>query len=487
MSLRVSLLASFCVAAGPLLAEPASPEGAARIEAGLRAYLGQTSGVVAVVPKGETYALTLDATPLLALAKEAGATGAISPMHLTLTDQGGGLWGVEQDEPFAIKFDLPGTLSLDMGSDAMRWTGVFDEALMAFVLSEARIENMRVNERITDPSGPTTEVTYMIDSVDITSDATAALGGGVDTTIRYSAFGISENFGIAAGLDGVAPGLSEPMQIGVTAARYDAVMTGKGLRTEGIFGLLSWFVAHSSTAAIEADLDGLKAAVRGALPFWNSLDGEGELHEITVTTPFGSGGADSAQIAVEMSGAVADGRFREMISVKGLDLPTDVVPDWVPALLPKEVTFDFAVSGFDLAAPASFLLDELGPDFNPGPVFEARMLEALLPDGKVTITLGPQGVASAIYTLDVGGGFDAGPGVMPEGSVTIGATGIEAVLEALNAAPEEVRSGAVPGLMMLRGIAKPAGVGRFVWTVEMTPDGKVTVNGLDMSALGGQQ
>lgn len=64
-----------------------------------------------------------------------------------------------------------------------------------------------------------------------------------------------------------------------------------------------------------------------------------------------------------------------------------------------------------------------------------------------------------------------------------GADGIEAVLDALGAAPEEVRAGAVPGLMMLRWIAKPAGVGRFVWIIEMAPEGKVLVNGLDMSAL----
>ena len=60
------------------------------------------------------------------------------------------------------------------------------------------------------------------------------------------------------------------------------------------------------------------------------------------------------------------------------------------------------------------------------------------------------------------------------------------VLDALNAAPEDVKAGAVPGLMMLRGIAKPAGVGRFTWVVEMTPEGKVLVNGLDMSAMAGQ-
>ncbi|WP_347310712.1 hypothetical protein [Defluviimonas sp. SAOS-178_SWC] len=477
MFLRFSAAALLCLSAAPVRAEPATPEGAARIEAGLRTYLGPLDGVVAVVPQGETYAVTLDATPFVALGKGADVTGAISPIHLTLTDDGDGKWGVTQDEPFALKLDVPEALSVDLSVGVARWAGVFDEALMAFASSDGRFEDLQVTERFTEAGSPESTVDYRIDRIDIVSSATAAPGGGVDGTLRYTATGFAETFS--------APG-SAPFQFEFKAARYDVVADAKGVRTEGVLGLLAWLVAHPSQEAARADFDGMKEAARAALPIWDSLSGTGELQDIAVNTPFGSGGAKSARIAVDVNGIVADGRVRERVSLKGLDLPADLLPEWVPALLPDEVTVDVAVSGFDLAAPAKILLDESELDIAPTPEMEARLLAALLPQGRVTIELGPQGAASAIYTLDIEGGFDAGPGRLPEGSVTIGATGIEAVLEALSAAPEDIRAGAVPGLMMLRGIAKPAGVGRFAWVVEMTGEGKVLVNGLDMSALAGQ-
>ncbi|OYX43065.1 MAG: hypothetical protein B7Z02_10400 [Rhodobacterales bacterium 32-67-9] len=483
MFLRLSAVAVLCLTSSPAGAVPATPEGAARVEAALRTYFGPLDGVVEVVPEGETYALTLDATPVIALGKEAGITGAVSPFHLTLTDLGDGKWSVAEEEPFALTLDVSGVLSLDASAGATRFTGIFDEALLAFTSSEAGYEDFRVKERFTEPGRPETVVDYRIDRFDVTTSAAAAPGGGVDGTMRYAATGLSEIISVAAG-----EGLSEPMQFEVSAAQYDVETTTNGLRTEGILGLIAWLVAHPSEEAVRADFDGLKDAIRAALPFWNSLTGTGEIQDIDVTTPFGAGGAESMSIAVDFNGVVADGRLRETVAIKGLDLPEALMPDWVPALLPDEVTFDVAASGFDLATPAQILLDEIALDTEPAPDMPARLVGALLPAGKVNIALGPQGAASPIYTLDIEGALDAGPGQMPVGSVTIGATGIEAVLEALAAAPEDVRAGAVPGLMMMRGIAKPAGVGRFVWVVEMTPDGKVLVNGLDMSALmAGQQ
>lgn len=128
MILRLSALALLCLGATPLRAEPATPEGAARTEAGLRTCLGPLDGVVA-------------------LGKKAGVTGAVSPVHLTLTDQGGGWWGVVQDEPFAPTLDVPGAFALDLSAGVTRGTGVRDEALMAFASSEESAEDMRVSER----------------------------------------------------------------------------------------------------------------------------------------------------------------------------------------------------------------------------------------------------------------------------------------------------------------------------------------------------
>ena len=464
----------------PALADPATPDGARRVEAALRTYLGPAEGLIEVTPEGDSYATTIDPAALFALARDTGITGAVAPIHLVLTDKGDGLWGVAQDEPMALTLNIPGALSLDLRTVTSTWEGTFDTDLLAFTESQGSVGNMRLVERISEPQGPVTTVTYTLDRMDMQTSAVAATGGGVDGTLHYLATGLTETVAVEGG-----PSAAAPMAFDMAAASYDVSTTTKGVETGAIYELIAWAVAHPSQEAVTADFDGLKAAARAALPLWRNITGSGEMKDITVTTPFGSGGATSAHFEIDMNGIVSDGRFREQIAVKGLVLPTGLMPAWAPPLVPAEATIDVAVSGFDLATPAQILLDEAQPGMPPSADMNVRLLSALLPDGTVTVTLAPGGVVAPSYSVDVEGGFDAGPGRMPEGGITIGASGIEAAIDALNTAPEQVRSGGVPLLMMLRGIAKPSGVGRYVWQIDMGADGKVLVNGLDMSSVAG--
>ncbi|WP_413877172.1 hypothetical protein [Albidovulum sp.] len=471
------------IIAAPVSAAPATAEGAAGIEAALRAYLGQTPGVLTVMPEGDSYSVTLDPAPWIALA-EGKAAAEISPLHISLADHGDGTWAVTADEPISVRINRPGPLSLDLTVAAFRMDCRFDTALMACRNATTTARGLALTQIMSGPDGTITDVTYRVARIEAEATAVAALsGGGVDTSMRYTATDVAEAIRVtpAAGGEGM------PMDLDIAMASYDVTAEASGMQAAGLHALLAWAVAHPSEAAVNADPEGLKVAIRGALPLWSALSGTGEAKAISVATPFGSGSAESMTFGIDMSGIVADGRFRESLAVKGLKLPTEIMPAWVPPLLPSEASIDVAVSGFDLAAPAALFIDALAPGFQPDEAFDARMLAALLPEGKVTVTLAPQGVVTPSYTLDYEGGIDAGPGRMPEGRMTVAATGIDAALDALSSAPEDVRSGAVPGVMMLRGLAKPAGVGRFVWDIEMTPDGKVTVNGMDMSALAAMQ
>ena len=480
----LTAFALLCSTAVPLSAAPATPEGAAAIDSALATYLGRAPGVIAVVPEGDSYAVTLDPAPWIALAGQ-GITAEVSPFHFRLTDNGDGTWAVAQNERLSIRLDVPGRLTFEAAAEEMAMDCTFDTALMACRTSATTASGVTSRQTQTEPDGTVTEVHYDVATVSAETSAEAAVtGSGVDAEMRYAAEGIAETIRVMPGTGG---GEAMPLSADITVAGYAATAEGRALRTEALYALLAWFVAHPSEAAIKADTDGLKATLRRALPLWSSLSGKGEARDVGVTTPFGAGSAESFAFALDMSGAVSDGHFRESATVKGLKLPTELMPAWVPPLVPFDAAIDVAVSGFDLAAPAALLLDAIGPDFEPGADFDAKLLAALLPEGKVTITLAPQGVRTPTYAFDYEGGFDAGPGRMPEGQVTVGATGIDATLEALNAAPEDVRSGAVPGIMMLRGMAKPAGVGRFVWDIEMTADGKVLVHGTDMSALAKMQ
>ena len=483
MTRSLSAAALLWLAAAPLAAAPATPEGAAQVEAALRTYLGATPGILTVTPEGESYAVTLDPAPWIALA-EGKATAEVTPVHFAVADNGDGTWAVTADEPISVKASVPGALALDLAVASFAFDCTFDVALMACQTATSTAGAITLDQTTTEPDGTTTEVSYRIARIDSeTTAAPAAAGTGVDSRMHYTATDVAETIRVTPG----AGGGQMPMNLDIAIASYDVTTEAGALRSVGLYGLFAWLVAHPTEAAVEADAEGLKSAIHGALPLWSTLSGTGEARSISVATPFGSGSADSMTVGFDMSGISPEGRFRESLAVKGLKLPAETMPAWMPPLVPSEATLDVAVSGFDLAAPAGLILDTLGTGAESDEAFDAKLLAALMPAGKVTITLAPQGAVTPTYTLDYEGGFDAGPARMPEGRVTVGATGIDAALEALNAAPEDVRSGAVPGIMMLRGIAKPAGVGRFVWEIVMTPDGKVTVNGMDMSALANMQ
>ena len=75
-------------------------------------------------------------------------------------------------------------------------------------------------------------------------------------------------------------------------------------------------------------------------------------------------------------------------------------------------------------------------------------------------------------------------GTPPTGQGTVKATGMDAVIEALNKGPAEVAQNVGPALAVARGIAKTGGVGELVWKLDGTTPGVFKINDLDLSAMG---
>jgi hypothetical protein len=104
----------------------------------------------------------------------------------------------------------------------------------------------------------------------------------------------------------------------------------------------------------------------------------------------------------------------------------------------------------------------------------------------VHLNLAPTGISSDMYNVSVEGDIKAGPAMpMPVGSAFVKVTGLDAVMTALQSAPPEVSQQAIPGIMMARGMAKNDGPDSYSWDIQMGEGGKVTVNGVDMSGMGG--
>jgi hypothetical protein len=471
------------VSASPsAMASTATPDEALRLTGIFESYLGQTPGVVTVVPGGDSYDVKIDFAPLFAKAPGKDFTASVTPLTMKLASQGGGKWLVTQDQAFSVVVQVPDALDLSAKVGSLRGSGVFDESLAAFASSTTDIFDFSLDETITTPGAGPTHVAYAVKTVHYETTMEAAAGGGIDGTVKAEMAGLIETFAIPMSPDAATP----PMDVTVTIAKGTQDATMKGLRSKPVFDLLAWFIAHWSDEAITANQSELKALLRASLPLFKNMAGTGTLETLSAMTPFGPVGIDRLEFGASFNGIVADGMLHEKFSASGLKLPTGLVPPWAAGLVPNAINFDFSVADFNAAAPAALIVDSLDLTANPPfkPELEQHFLAALLPKGTVTISLGPSGIAGKLVELAIEGSMTAGPIAMPVGQATVKAKGIEQVMEALKAAPAEMGlQRAIGGLIAAKGLSKQEADGSLSWKIESTPAGSVLINGIDPSKM----
>lgn len=476
-------LPAFLLSTTLSIAGPATPEGAAKLVAVFQTYFGTTADVVTVLPQDDAYQLTLDFAPLLGLLPQDSGAAKITPMVMQLTDQGDGTWAVEQDQALALAVSVPGQMEMAITIGQMTSAGVFDESVAAFSESTTEFTDIALNQTVTDPNAGRTTVSYLIEAGSYQSKASAGAAGGIDSTAKFTASGISEVFSVP-GYDATAA----PIEIVLKAASYDGEATMSGLRADALYKLVAFFVAHPAAAAIAADQPALKTILTEGVPLFQTIRSTGQISAVEATTPLGVFGLEQVGIDMEMNGIVADGMLREALSFSGLRLPEGVVPEWAKSLIPHSFALDFKASRFDLATPVAMVLaalDLTAAEPIPAALNES-LLAALLPDGVVDITLAPGSVISDIYDLRFEGVMSMGPGGTPTGSGKVTATGIAAVQAVLAAAPQDIGGQMVPMLAMAQGLAKAGDDGALAWEIDASQPGTLLINGTDMMAMGGQ-
>ena len=462
------------------LAGPATQAEADHIVQVFQTYFGATEGVVSVTPNGDTYALKLDATPLFAMAKDTGASGTMTPLEMTLTDNGDGTWGVVQDQAISVTFGIKdaGDVKYDIAS--LKSTGTFDEKLMTFSTNKGEITGIKMVQNMQAAGQPSMPVEMSMAAGTFEQTATAGASGGVDLVANVKFTGLSET--VTTPASDSAPA----MPITVKAEGISEDIKGAGFRVDGIYKALAWVVAHPDQAAMDADKANLKTILTAALPVFNTVVASGTLTKVSVETPVGAGGIDEISFEVEANGAVADGKVREAFTLSGLTLPAGIVPEWALPILPQKVSIDVQVTDFDLAAPATLALGLLDTvDGKPSPEFDKQMLAALLPKGNVTITMNPGAVTGDGYALTYEGAMVAGPDMpAPTGKATVTLTGADKLQAALGNAPDEIKGQAMMGFGMAQGMAKTDADGKMVWEIDGSTPGQLLVNGTNM--MGGQ-
>ncbi|MBI1172820.1 hypothetical protein GC209_15610 [bacterium] len=463
--------------ASTAMADTATQDGADHLAQVFQTYLGATEGVVAVAPNGDSYDLTLDPTPLIELGKDQGMTGTVTPLELSLTDNGDGTWAVSMDQAISIAVAKAGAFDVkeDIGQQTLE--GTFDEKLMTFSKLSGTFSGVKLSQTMQTPDGKSSAAEVAIDKGTIEATATAGASGGADTVATLSASGLSETI-TTPGADG-QPG----MPMSVKAEGVSETLNGTGFVFDGIYKTVAWVVAHPDEASKKADKAGLKSILSEAMPFFANLSGTGTVTKLSVDTPMGMVGLDEISFTADINGAVADGKFRESISLSGLTLPPGLVPAWAAPILPAKLSIDAQVTDFDAAAGLTTALDYLDlPDgMADTTALDAKLKAAFLPKNTVTITLNPGGLSGDGYQLTYEGSMVAGPDMpIPTGTAKVTLAGADKLQAALNNAPDDIKGQAMMGFGMAQGMAKKDASGNLEWDIDATKPGSVSVNGTPM-------
>jgi hypothetical protein len=456
----------------------ATAEEATRLAGVFQSYLGNEPGVVTVEAEGDDYIATFDVAPLAKKYSANGETMTMSPFELTLTSKGDGQWDVSHSGPFNFVVKAPNTLSLDFKTESYETEGVFDENLMTFLSNSSTIKNMSLVEEIIDASQNKTSVDISIANLTSEQAGAANANGGVDLATKYKFDGLSEKISAGATAGG--------MNVEITAEDGSYDTTGTGFKSKSIFDLISFFVTHQDKDSIVKDQAALKTILNDGLPLFENVTSTGTINKVSVTTPIGPIGMDSIAISVDGNGIVEDGKLRESISVSGLAIPQAIVPPWAVTLVPKNFTFDFSGSDFNLLAPAKLILENLDLAKEP-PIpdgLEATLMPMFLPKGAATITLHPTSINNDLYSFSAEGNMVAGPASMPSGQAKVKAKGLDEIMKVLQSAPPEMGLQSYGAMIIAaKGLGKAESDGSLSYDIATTPEGKVTVNGIDPMKL----
>jgi hypothetical protein len=474
-----TLLALGCVlgTSTPALAA-ATPEEAQRLTSLFQAYLGTEPGVVSVTPAGESYAAKLDLTPLFAKVKDPAVSLGLSPLEWTLTDQGSGKWKVDQNQPLTFAFGVKGQGETKGAIASVVSVGIFDEALGGFATSSAELKGITADQTVSD-AGTTTRIVYAIDTVTMQTTMQGT-SDSADAISSYAFTGLKETISVPASADGGTPAMD--LVIASPSGKQDG--TVKGLKMKAISDLVTWLVAHPNQQAIAAEQAVFKDKLRAALPLFTSLTGTSTAEDVTATSPFGQFAVKQFGFGAEMNGISADGRLRETFSFTGLQVPAALLPPWAAGLVPENFSLDVSVAGFDLAAAAALILDRLDLT-KPEPMpkdLDAPLMQALMPKGAVTITLGPSQLLARLYDLTAVGSMTAGPVAMPAGEALVKLKGMDETMTALQATPPDIQQMSA-ALLLVKGLGKAEADGTLSWQIVGTEAGAITVNGADISKM----
>jgi len=459
------------------LAAPASLDGAHAIERGYVDYFGKAAidkGVVSVAPDGDDYLVSWDLQKALDLVGSPAGALRIGRFSYRLIPAGEGAWTATADRFPSLAFDVPtdkgkmtGTLDfagfrLDAGGDAAQ-----ANFLRSLVAADSLAGKFHLAEPDRNADFDLAESGLSIETRAKTSDG----GAGVDVAIAQSVKSLNETI-LAPPPSGEGAPVAATYRIGAIAG--GAAISG--LRAREIGELWKDVVAHGEGADAAVELN---RRLRAALPLWNDLKTNGELHDLALQTPMAEATVKTFAEKVGLSGLAADGAAQIGVTIDELRFKSPLLPPWADQLSPISFRFDLslAVNGLDQAAELA--LDDPGLDGKGELSPQTRdKIAAILVAGRPKLTLSPGRLTTPTLDLTFEGEASIETGA-PSGHFTFAADGLDktiALFEEVAKSEPDFQAAAL-SLIFAKGLATTGADGRLAWKVDVNESGEVSVNG----------
>jgi hypothetical protein len=491
MHSRISFFAALLlVSASPAaFAANATPEEAKRLNDLIKPLLEDAGEFFSITANGDHYAVKFD-LPAAAKKEDPQSPVKVPPLLMRLYDDGGGKWRAALAEVFEINGEEVKdgkTTKFGVKLGGFTVAGTFDQTLETFSEAKAEMSDVSFSVKETGAGSEVNDLSFVAKSasLDLNSGLSAPLAERSNARFYIS-------FNDISGTIDIPPDESNPMGLKGSFAlgKTDRTLELKGTRPASLMKLVDWAKAHPDEKSQEAGRPELASILKENLPVFDTATFASTLKSFSIDTPFGRAGLENFASDLSINGIVADGSARQVLSLSGLTLPDglpkEILPDVALQLMPKSISMDVKVTGYDLAAPAAMLLNHLEKSGDePGPEMEQQLLTALLPKGEVTISLAPGSYVSPALTVKYEGSMVAGPVMVPYGQSTISATGLDQLIELLKAAPKELElEQGIYGILAAKGFGKEEPAGTVTWNVETTREGAVSINGVKMPGTG---
>ena len=466
----------------PAKAAETNAEGASAIVRALTSFLPEklvASDFVTATPEGDHYAVKLDFAKLVTAFKPVGTmidARGVYDVKVYPPEGSDGLMAVKRDAAplkvsgSATKGEEKGDFSYTIDNFAV--DGQFDPAIYYFRNGTAKASGgaMTVNDgkqKIAATFGP----------MDQTMLGTRNADGSTDLTANATLADLKET------IEG--PGAPK-VDLSIGSMKVDAGV--KGLKMPELSALVGFFVTHAEKPTLTPEeKKSLAGLVKSAMPVLTGIDEVLTAEKVAVSGPGFGARIDAIDYRFGMDGFTDNAALRMGFGIRNPDISG--VPQMLVFgdLVPKELSADFSIPGLNFASAANAFFEQANFDAKEPLTKEqsAAIGKMFLSTGRLDIDVSSFVARSALYDIAITGRFSTDVEAEPakaNASFDVTAKDLDKTIKGIQELGQRVPdlNSASFMLMMAKGMAKTDPDGTSRWKIEISDDGKVTVNGQAM-------